>query len=216
MAAHKDIFMSFLTKFDEEYYELLKGNVSEKKKSSYPNIAQRSEPFRLIFSLLEEKNKKFYTIIETGVLRNIGNWNDGQSSLLFQEFLKLHNGSLKSVDISIDACNIAKSFLDSNYTEITCDDSIKFLSKTSVESVDLFFLDSYDVVFKNDNNSPEHHLKEFKAIESRLSKGTLIAIDDNTYFNGNRSGKGRKIFEYLKEKNIHPIYDGYIIIYKWI
>jgi len=207
--------MSFLKKFDEQYYELLKGNVSEKKKLTYPNIAQRSEPFRLIFSLLEEKNKKSYSIIETGVIRNIGNWNDGQSSLLFQEFLKLHSGSIKSVDISIDACNIAKSFLNSNYSEIICDDSVKFLSTVNIESVDLFFLDSYDVVFKNDNNSATHHLKEFMTIESRLSKGTIIAIDDNTYFNNNRSGKGRKIFEYLQEKNIHPIYDGYIIVYKW-
>jgi predicted O-methyltransferase YrrM len=207
--------MSFLEKFDEKYYELLKGNVSKKKKITYPNIAQRSEPFRLIFSLLEGKNKKSYNIVETGVIRNIGNWNDGQSSLLFQEFLKLHNGSIKSVDISIDACNIAISFLDPAYAEVTCDDSVKFLSTVNVEAVDLFFLDSYDVVFKNDKNSADHHLKEFMAIESRLAKGTLIAIDDNTYFNGNRSGKGRKIFEYLQEKNIHPIYDGYIIIYNW-
>jgi predicted O-methyltransferase YrrM len=207
--------MSFLKKFDKEYYELLKGNVSEKKKLTYPNIAQRSEPFRLIFSLLEEKNKKSYSIVETGVIRNIGNWNDGQSSLLFQEFLKSRSGSIKSVDISIDACNIAKSFLDPTYAEVTCEDSVKFLSTINVESVDLFFLDSYDVVFKNDKNSAEHHLKEFMAIESRLTNGTLIAIDDNTYFNGDRSGKGRKIFEYLQAKNIYPIYDGYIIIYNW-
>jgi predicted O-methyltransferase YrrM len=207
--------MTFLEKFDRNYYELLKGTPSQKKKNIYIDIFQRSVPFRLIFSLLEEKNKKFYNIVETGVIRNLGNWNDGQSSILFQEFLKHHNGILRSVDINQAACEIAKKILDNNLANVTCSDSIEFLSNVSISDVDLFFLDSYDVVFKDDAASATHHLNEFKIIESKLSKDTIIAIDDNTYYNGVRSGKGRKIFEYLQEKNINPIYDGYIIVYKW-
>jgi predicted O-methyltransferase YrrM len=207
--------MTFLEKFDRNYYELLKGTPSQKKKTVYPNISQRSEPFRLIFSLLEDKGKNFYNIVETGVVRNLGNWNDGQSSILFEDFLKHHAGLLRSVDINESTCNVANNILDNAISKVTCSDSILFLSNIKISDVDLFFLDSYDVVFKDDTASADHHLKEFKIIEPNLSKGTLVAIDDNTYFNGNRSGKGRKIFEYLQEKNIQPIYDGYIIIYKW-
>lgn len=208
--------MSFLEKFDKEFYELLKGNVSEKKKNTYPNIAQRSEPFRLIFSLLEQKNKSYYKIVETGTIRLLGNWNDGQSSILFQEFLKYHTGSLDSVDISAKACDVARNILDKNISNVSCNDSLKFLeSINNIAEIDLFFLDSYDVNFKKDEDSAEHHLKEFKIIEPNLSKGTIIAIDDNTYFNNQRSGKGRKIFEYLSAKNINPIFDGYIIVYVW-
>lgn len=207
--------MSFLKKFIKEYYALLKGTPSEKKRRVYPNISRRSEPFHLIFSLLERKNKNYYNIVETGVVRNLGNWNDGQSSILFQEFLKYHSGILKSVDIDPEACSIAKSILDETVSEVICGDSIEFLSSLEISEVDLFFLDSYDVVFKNDEPSAEHHLKEFKIIEPKLSKGTIIAIDDNTYFNDKRSGKGRKIFEYLESKNILPVFDGYILIYVW-
>lgn len=207
--------MNFIEKFDKEFYELLKGTPSEKKRRVYPNISQRSEPFRSIFKLLENKDQKSFNIVETGVVRNLGNWNDGQSSILFQEFLKHHNGSLMSVDIDPIACSLARSILDKNIVTVICEDSIKFLSTVNISKVDLFFLDSYDVVFKNDAASAEHHLKEFKTIEPFLSKGTIIAIDDNTYFQGVRSGKGRKIFEYLANKNIHPVYDGYIIFYHW-
>lgn len=207
--------MNFLEKFDNEYYELLKGNATRKKMETYPNFAQRSDPFRQIFSILENKHKDFYNIVETGTIRKLGNWNDGQSSLLFQEFLKCHNGFLKSVDINTNSCEIARTILDSRYCHVTCDDSINFLSSIDVSEIDLFFLDSYDVKFKNDNDSAEHHLKEFKIIEPNLTNGTIIAIDDNTYFDRKRSGKGRKIFEYLQEKNIHPVYDGYILIYIW-
>jgi hypothetical protein len=86
--------MSFLPKFNNSFYPYLNGNPSEKKKQVYANIFQRADAFRLIFSLLELKNKKSYNIVETGVIRNLGNWNDGQSSFLFQEFLK--SGSLVS------------------------------------------------------------------------------------------------------------------------
>lgn len=207
--------MKFLKKFDKEFYNLLNGSPSNKKKSMYPNIFQRAEPFRLIFSMLEEKNKTFYNIVETGVLRKLDNWNDGQSSFLFQNFLKCSNGFLKSVDINPETCNNARQILDEKYSNVTCSDSLKFLSSIDVSTIDLFFLDSYDVDFRNDEDSANHHLNEFKIIETNLSKDTIIAIDDNTFYNGIRSGKGRKIFEYLQEKNINPIYDGYIIVYKW-
>lgn len=207
--------MSFLPKFNSNFYPYLNGNPSEKKKQVYPNIFQRADAFRLIFSLLEIKNKKIYNIIETGTVRNLGNWNDGQSSFLFQEFLKSHSGTLKSVDINPDACNVARSILDNSISSVFCNDSVSFLSTVNPAEIDLFFLDSYDVDWNNCQPSAAHHLNEFKTIENRLVAGTIIAIDDNTVLDGKRTGKGRDIFNYLESKNIFPIYDKYMIIYIW-
>ena len=207
--------MSFLKKFDAEFYPHLNGTPSPKKQASYPNIFQRADAFRLIFSSLELMKKTSYNIVETGTTRKIGNWNDGQSSYLFQEFLKEHSGNLKSVDINSENCNTARTLLDSTICNVYCDDSVNFLSTIDSAKVDLFFLDSYDVDWNNCDLSAAHHLKEFKTIENNLNPGTIIAIDDNTYIHGNRTGKGRDIFDYLQNKNILPIYDKYMIIYIW-
>lgn len=207
--------MSFLEKFNKDFYPLLNGTPNPKKKKLYPNIFQRANPFKLIFSELENKKKKSYNIVETGTVRKIGNWNDGQSSYLFQEFLKVHLGTLKSVDINDSNCRVARSILDPKICEVICNDSVKFLSSIDLSDIDLFFLDSYDVQWNDCGPSANHHLKEFKAIEQSLKPGTIVAIDDNLIINDKRTGKGRDIYEYLKSKNILPFYDGYIIIYIW-
>jgi hypothetical protein len=88
--------------------------------------------------------------------------------------------------------------------------------QTDLAQVDLFYLDSYDVKWNNDSASAEHHLREFQTIEPRIQPGTVVAIDDNARFlnNGARTGKGRRIVEYLEFKGIQPLYDAYQIIYQ--
>jgi hypothetical protein len=90
-------------------------------------------------------------------------------------------------------------------------------AQANLDQVDLFYLDSWDVKWNNDQDSAEHHLKEFLAIEPHLKPGAVVAIDDNARFlnNNGRTGKGRRIVEYLEAKNIQPIYDAYQIIYKF-
>lgn len=205
----------FLNNYNSKYYDLLNIKIDWKKRNCLPNLHQRGDGFGLIFELLEKQNKKEYNIVETGTLRNVGNWRDGQSSILFQEFLKENGGLLQSVDISAEACAVSCEYLDSKYCKVTCNDSHQFLKTVDSSIVDLFFLDSYDVRWDNCDPSAAHHLEEFKIIESQLQPGTIIAIDDNTFYRGVRSGKGRDVYKYLKLKNIFPIYDEYIIIYQW-
>jgi hypothetical protein len=89
-------------------------------------------------------------------------------------------------------------------------------SQPDLEDVDLFYLDSWDVKWANDRDSAEHHLREFRSIEPYLKPGAIVAIDDNARFlDGRRTGKGRRIVEYLADKNGHPIYDAYQIIYQF-
>jgi hypothetical protein len=208
---------SFIPLYDKEFAPYLNPLVDFKKQKLTKNLCQRSEGFKQIFNLLEEKNNSSYFIVETGTLRHPGNWLSGQSSILFEQFVKTHGGKVESIDISVKACNAAKSILDANFTKINLGDSIKFLLNGNWNTVDLFYLDSYDVEWEKPLPSAEHHLKEFLAIEKYMKSGVILAIDDNSFlFNENqRTGKGMLIYEYLKNKNILPVYDDYQIIYKF-
>ena len=207
--------MTFLKKFDTEYSALLNPSVNWNKRGVTSNLYQRSDGFRLIFDLLENTKKGPYTILETGTLRNPGKWTEGQSSVLFQEFVKMHGGKVFSVDINPIACGNASAALDAEFVSVHCGDSVEYLTKNDWSNVDCFHLDSYDVKWGKPGPSAEHHLKEFLAIEKYLKPGIIVAIDDNTWFNGNRTGKGLAIYNYLKSKGISPIYDDYQIIYKF-
>jgi hypothetical protein len=206
--------MSFIYEYRSKYKELLDVAINYQKRNCSSNLIQRGTGFEVIFTLLESLQKPQYNIVETGTIRNPNNWKEGNSGFLFQEFLKYHSGSLTSIDINEENCNISKNFLDESICNVVCGDSVNTLSTMDLSIIDLFYLDSYDVKWANDVPSAEHHLKEFKIIEPFLNQ-TVVAIDDNTFYNGVRSGKGRLIYEYLADKGIHPVYDEYIMIYFW-
>ena len=175
----------------------------------------RSDGFNLIFhSLLSLKDGPF-EIIETGTLRNPGGWKDGQSTFLFSLLVDEFGGFVRSVDLNEEACSISKNFVTSPNFSVSCADSLVWLKEQDLKNVDFFYLDSYDVNFKNDNDSAEHHLQEFLIIEPNLKENAIVAIDDNVFLEERRAGKGRKIYEYLASKNVFPIYDNYQIIYKF-
>lgn len=208
---------NWLDYFDSNFFENLNSKKFKKSILKF-NTGERGEGFRIIFDHLISLNLDHYLIIETGTMRSLGSWGDGQSSILFESFLNFHSGNLFSVDISEEACNISSSNLDKSICSVVCDDSVTFLKGfCNKNKVDLFYLDSYDVHWKNDEDSAAHHLNEFLEIERFLKKDSLVVIDDNNFLikNNRRTGKGRKIFEYLSKKNIFPIYDQYQIIYKF-
>lgn len=201
----------------EKYKPLLDLKANGVKRGLSKNIYNRSEGYQLIFeSLIAFKNANFQ-IIETGTVRNPMNWKDGNSGFLFAEFVKTYGGFVRSVDIDQNAVNTANTFVDNQYYRSFCSDSVSWLSSLQdLNNIDLFYLDSYDVEWLDDNPSAQHHLKEFKVIEPFLNRNSIVAIDDNSFLiSGQRTGKGRAIYNYLAEKNIFPIYDEYQIIYKF-
>lgn len=205
----------FIKKFEKEYFNKLNYPINWRKKKLPENIYQRGEGYRIVFNLLINQQRPSYNIIETGVLRRVGEWIDGQSTLIFQEFLKNYSGKIDTVDIDSDACTIARSFLDSNFVAVHCEDSVNFLKHFDCSNISLFHLDSYDVEWNNPQPSAQHHLNEFLAIEDKISSGSIVLIDDNLIFNGIRTGKGLEIYNYLKSKNKFPIYDSYQLIYQF-
>lgn len=171
-----------------------------------------------MFELLLQRRATGHSIIETGTLRNPGNWKDGQSARLFTEFCEQHDGTVRSVDIDADACYTARCHIGNPRFTVTCSDSVAYLqSQCDLHQVDLFYLDSWDVKWHDDAASAQHHLREFHTIEHALAPGAIVAIDDNSRFldDKRRTGKGRCIVEHLEQQGIRPVYDAYQIIYQF-
>ena len=209
---------NWLEFYKKNYKPLLDIQTNFKKRGVINTLFQRASGFQKIFELLLAQKENNFKIIETGTLRKVDNWKDGQSARLFTEFVRVVGGSVRSVDIDPEACKEAHNFLQHPEFTVTCSDSLNYLSSlTDLTDIDLFYLDSYDVKWDNDTPSAEHHLKEFKIIEPFLKPGCIVAIDDNTRLlsNNNRVGKGRRIVEYLESTGKTPLYDNYQIIYQF-
>jgi SAM-dependent methyltransferase len=210
--------MTWLNHYRSNYYDLLNPRVSGAKRGLTEGLYQRAAGFDLAFAHLESRAQDQYHIIETGTLRNPGNWKDGQSARLFTEFVEHHGGTVRSVDIDPAAVASARGAITSDQFESTCMDSVLYLAtQLDLDQIDLFYLDSHDVKWNDDHASAEHHLREFQTIESDLKPGALVVIDDNSRFkdSGTRTGKGHYIADYLHAKGIDPVYDAYQIIYKF-
>lgn len=210
--------MTWQQQFDQCYAQKLNPKSSGAKRGLVEGHCQRAEGFRLIFGLLLEKKAGPFDIVETGTLRKPGNWKDGQSARLFAEFTLEHGGRVRSVDIDPAAVAAAESELQHPHVFVTCSNSVSWLQNLAdLDDVDLFYLDSRDVKWENDESSARHHLAEFMTIEPYLQAGTIVAIDDNSRFADTltRTGKGRMIVEYLDSKNVKPVYDAYQIIYQF-
>lgn len=208
--------MTWLEHYRCTYFSKLDMNFQPATRVLTQGMYSRAVGFDILWRLLLRKKQQNFSIIETGTLRNPGDWMDGQSAWLFTEFVRCHSGSVQSVDIDRQACEKARSAIAAPEFSVTCSDSVTWLkSCTNLNTVDLFYLDSYDVDWANDSPSAEHHLQEFLVIEPNLAPGTIVAIDDNSRWSQDyrRTGKGRRIVEYLADKNIVPIYDEYQIIF---
>ena len=90
------------------YYDLLNPTVNAAKRLLVEGIYKRATGFDIMFDLLLSQRRENFIIVETGTLRNPGNWKDGQSATLFTEFEDWHGGQMRSVDIDPAAVDIAR------------------------------------------------------------------------------------------------------------
>lgn len=164
------------------------------------NFGKRGVTLRETLRLLTQRKCK--TLVETGVARNglEKTKGDGASTIVFALWARAHDARLHTVDIDGGAIATARTTLDdlklSDYVELHTSDSVAFLNAFE-EPVDFLYLDSYDY-HRTDVSiqkaSQEHHLKEFKAIESRLHDGSFVLIDDCDLPAG---GKGKLVIDYM-------------------
>lgn len=209
---------TWLDHYRRIYYPLLNIQFDGVRGVLVDGLYNRSVGFDVIFRLLLNQKQSNFNIIETGTLRTPGNWMDGQSARLFTEFVDLYSGQMRSVDIDSVACEAARNSITSINFSVALSDSVTWLQQqTDLDKVDLFYLDSYDVDWNDDTASADHHLKEFLVIEPFIRPGCVIAIDDNSRWlnNNRRTGKGRRIVEYLYDRGRLPILDEYQIVFQF-
>jgi hypothetical protein len=186
--------MSFLEYYDKNYFN---------------KLDRRAKTFRKIFELLENKHKDYYLIVETGCARRPNNFSgDGMSTVLFDKFVNHYDGKVISVDIEKTHVDLAKG-LTSEKTVLYCEDSVRFLWGFKPETeIDLLYLDSFDIEFGKPHPSMLHHMKEFCAIVGKLSKGTIIVVDDHK---NDKSGKGAYISNLMKNLGYERVINDYQI-----
>ena len=209
---------TWLDHYRRIYYPLLNIQFDGVQGVLADGFYNRAVGFDIIFRLLLNRKRSDFSIVETGTLRTPGNWMDGQSARLFTEFVDLYGGQIRSVDIDNVACEAARNTIVSDKFSVANSDSVAWLrQQTDLDQVDLFYLDSYDVDWNNDTASAEHHLKEFMIIESHIRPGVVVVLDDNSRWvnNNRRTGKGRRVVEYLEGQGHLPIYDEYQIIFQF-
>lgn len=88
-----------------------------------PKLAMREVSFRKIFEYLDSFDHPI-TIVETGCARQPGNWaGDGQSTLLFDEYVKSKQPGSKvhTVDLDPNATVVCKSMVSDKVTVHTGD-----------------------------------------------------------------------------------------------
>ena len=200
------------------YYPLLNIQFDGAQGVLANGLYNRAIGFDIIFRLLLNQKKSNFNIVETGTLRTPGNWMDGQSARLFTEFVELCGGQMHSVDIDSTACKTARATITSDKFSVAHSDSVDWLKQqTDLDQVDLFYLDSYDVDWNDDTPSADHHLNEFMVIEPYIRPGVVVVVDDNSRWvnNNRRTGKGRRVVEYLETQGHFPIYDEYQIIFQF-
>ena len=198
-----------------------------------PSLGLREPSFRKIFRYLDdlEANRPL-CIVETGCLREAGNWaGDGQSTLLFAEYLKWRprGGEGYSIDIDPAATSACKAAVGERFNVIT-GDSVLNLAALCREfslvnkTIDFLYLDSFDVDWDNIAPSANHHLKEMVAIYECLTPTSLVVVDDSpataylsvlddghvTLLNQPKiSGKGKLVAEFALSVGARPLFSHY-------
>lgn len=178
-----------------------------------PRLNKRANTFQKIFDYLETLESPI--IVETGTYREENNYEgDGCSTLLFDQYIASHGGVLWSVDNDQKACDLAMR--ETDHAIVICQDSVEFLS-TLEGSIDLLYLDSYNIIdWRDDWAAASHHLKELFAARYCLKPGTLVVIDDNIVTpQGQRLGKGRLVCELIDSIGGQPYFDDYQVGWIW-
>lgn len=168
----------FLESF-EEYSNRMRMNVYDfdNPKSRYE--IRRKQCKTLVESINEEFNFDRLIVLETG---SSSNFDDGMFGIFLGFAAIKTKGKMVSVDISQTVVEksrlIFKETLPNlDYTSYV-DDSVSFLKNLN-EIPNIVHLDSFDFNLFDPLPSALHGWEEFKAIESKMTKGSIIIIDDN-------------------------------------
>ena len=192
-------------------------NFVEKKIKSIKSVDQLLDFHFKTYSELNHINREMFdyilkyfagsslNILETGSAAH-----GTKSSMLFANYVKIFGGKFDTVDVDPEIKNFY-NFLDSPITTFHTHDSVNFIKNLDdefIETLDLIFLDSYDLDIENPEPSQQHGLNEFMLLNNKIKKGTIISIDDtpDNYDKFSNSkpnnfnfipGKGKLVLDYI-------------------
>lgn len=176
-------------------------------KGKEPAGNERFFTFKAALSIFLQTDVK--NIVETGCQRGKDDFGAGCSSLIFAELLSIfpEKGELFSVDISERNLNICHQCIQhtGNKYNLFCGDSVSFLNGFSSE-IGLLYLDSMDYEIYQQKESQIHQLNEIMAVYPKLSKDSVILLDDNMFENG---GKTLLTKDFLAKNNWKCVLDNH-------
>ncbi|MCA3159992.1 MAG: hypothetical protein ING36_08240 [Burkholderiales bacterium] len=196
-----------------------------------PRLARREETFRQMFKYLDELSQPV-SIVETGCTRLKGNWaGDGQSTVLFDRYISTRDENPVCLTVDINKNSVQECIsLVSQRTQVFQQDSVAFLSKlvseyvTNNQTIDLLYLDSFDLDMTYWQPSAIHHLKELAVAIRALRADSLVVVDDcpstadftlednntiNFVTSPKIGGKGRLVAEFANSIGANCIFADY-------
>jgi hypothetical protein len=194
-------------------------------------LGKREKTFRNIFWYLDQIAHPLI-IVETGCARIAGNWEgDGQSTVLFDKYISFRDSESVLYSVDVDPNSVAEARkLVSHRVQLSQDDSVRFLRQLSSQllekgkTIDMLYLDSFDLDRVYWYPSAIHHLKELCAAMRSIRKDTLVAVDDSPFDglfvpglqnqihfveNPSIGGKGRLIAEFAAACGAKLEFSGY-------
>lgn len=202
----------------EEYLNHMRSVIPDYNNSN-GHGTRRKQCQTLLDSINDEFNFDKLIVLETGASSN---YRDGLFGLFLGYVTKKTNGKMISVDISEEIVETSKTIFknavnDLDYS-VNVGDSVSFLKNIN-EIPNLVHLDSWNFDVFNPLPSALHGWEEFKAIESKMERGSIIIIDDNYirgtllewyFFDGKRDeviikypmlGKGAHVYQHVLNNN---------------
>lgn len=175
-----------------------------------PRLGKRAGGFGVLFATLAERHPR-PLIIETGCMRIPGNWEgDGQSTFMFDAFVRAKGGHLFSIDVLPESIDTARRAC-SSAANLICNDSVAALyalSELLPGPAALVYLDSYDLDTADPFPSAVHHALELAAIRPLIGPGTLVCVDD--YGVGSQEGgKGMIVDKFFSSIRAEVLFSGY-------
>lgn len=168
----------------------------------------RWEAFHFLAKELFSLNRSV-CIVETGTLRQPGNWTgDGCSTAIWEWFMTHVGGAAISIDNDPAACSTAQRVCP--HVRVINQDSVIAL-RNYLPPIDLLFLDSYDYSPGEEINAPLHQIAELGSIWSRLPSGALIASDDCIQKDAGKHVGTAVLMQALSNP---PIFTGYITVWR--
>jgi hypothetical protein len=154
-------------------------------KVAAPKLGHREISFRKVFQHLDGIEGPV-TIVETGCVRRADNWGgDGQSTILFDRYASTRPGSaVHTVDLDAGATATCAALVSSTVTVHTGDSVVVLRAlarnlRAKNATIDLLYLDSFDLDAGNPVPSAVHHLKELLSIAHAGNGATLVVVDDS-------------------------------------